>query len=160
MIVPFYTSTHEYAARRDEFDSAVRSVMERGDFILSSESEEFEKEAADWLGAKYAVGVANKQDVDDFQESPALLEMESVARRGAKVLCHDPYIPEVTDDHGKTWKGMEFTDEALSSAYCAVFATNHALFDVERIVENARLVVDTRNAVKRVHIEDGKVYKL
>ena len=37
MKVPFYTSTREYAARRDEFDTAVRVVMERGDFILGGE---------------------------------------------------------------------------------------------------------------------------
>ena len=106
------------------------------------------------------LGVAYKPDIDDARESPALLVMESVARKGAKVLYHDPYIPEVTDDHGRTWKGVELTDEALASADCVVFTTNHACFDVERIVEKAKLVVDTRNAVKRVHIEDGKVFKL
>ncbi|HRZ90720.1 MAG TPA: aminotransferase class I/II-fold pyridoxal phosphate-dependent enzyme, partial [Spirochaetia bacterium] len=62
MTVPFYTSTREYAARKDEFDAAVRSVMERGDFILGSEVAEFEREAAAWLGAKYAVGVASGSD--------------------------------------------------------------------------------------------------
>jgi len=106
------------------------------------------------------LGVAYKPDIDDPRESPALLVMEAVARKGAKVLYHDPYIPEVADDHGKTWKGVELTDEILSSADCVVFTTNHACFDVERIVEKAKLVVDTRNAVKRVHIEDGKVFKL
>jgi UDP-N-acetyl-D-glucosamine dehydrogenase len=41
-----------------------------------------------------------------------------------------------------------------------VFATNHSCFDVDRIVAKARLVVDTRNVVKRVHIEDENVFKL
>ncbi|MHB0896046.1 MAG: DegT/DnrJ/EryC1/StrS family aminotransferase [Spirochaetales bacterium] len=62
MKVPFYTSTREYAARRDEFDAAVRGVMERGDFILGGEVTEFEKEAAAWLGARFAVGVASGSD--------------------------------------------------------------------------------------------------
>ena len=62
MKVPFYTSTREYAARKDEFDAAVRGVMERGDFILGGEVAEFEKEAAAWLGARYAVGVASGSD--------------------------------------------------------------------------------------------------
>lgn len=106
------------------------------------------------------LGVAYKPDIDDPRESPALLVMEQVAHKGAKVLYHDPYIPEVTDDHGRTWKGVELTDEILAKADCVVFTTNHACFDVDRIVSKARLVVDTRNAVKRVHIEDGKVYKL
>jgi len=62
MTVPFYTSTREYAARKEEFDAAVGGVMERGDFILGGEVAEFEKEAAAWLGAKYAVGVASGSD--------------------------------------------------------------------------------------------------
>lgn len=62
MNVPFYTSTREYAARKAEFDAAVSGVMAKGDFILGSEVAEFEKEAAAYLGAKYAVGVASGSD--------------------------------------------------------------------------------------------------
>jgi UDP-N-acetyl-D-glucosamine dehydrogenase len=52
------------------------------------------------------------------------------------------------------------TDELIAEADCVVFTTNHSCFDVERIVEKARLVVDTRNAVKQVAIETEKVFKL
>ncbi|SLM18708.1 Pleiotropic regulatory protein [uncultured spirochete] len=62
MNVPFYTSTREYHDHKDEFDAAVQGVMERGDFILGNEVAEFEKEAAAWLGVKYAVGVASGSD--------------------------------------------------------------------------------------------------
>lgn len=62
MIVPFYTSTREYAAHKSEFDEAVAGVMARGDFILGSEVTEFEKECAEYLGVKYAVGVASGSD--------------------------------------------------------------------------------------------------
>jgi UDP-N-acetyl-D-glucosamine dehydrogenase len=64
------------------------------------------------------------------------------------------------DESGRTWKGIELTDEAIASADCVVFTTNHACFDVAHIVEKAQLVVDTRNAVKDVRIEDEKVFKL
>jgi UDP-N-acetyl-D-glucosamine dehydrogenase len=106
------------------------------------------------------LGVAYKPDIDDPRESPALLVMEQVAHKGVNVIYHDPYIPEVTDDNGKTWKGIELTDEAIAAADCVVFTTNHSCFDVMHIVERAKLVVDTRNAVKNVHIENGKVFKL
>ncbi len=56
--------------------------------------------------------------------------------------------------------GVELTDEIIEKADCVVFTTNHSCFDVDHIVEKAKLVVDLRNAVKRVHIEDGKVFKL
>ena len=62
MNVPFYASTREYQSRKAEFDDAVSGVMARGDFILGSEVAEFEREAAAFLGAKYAVGVASGSD--------------------------------------------------------------------------------------------------
>ena len=62
MQVPFYTPVREYHARKDEFDRAVQNVFESGDFILGEDVAAFEKEAAMWLGAKYAVGVASGSD--------------------------------------------------------------------------------------------------
>lgn len=62
MHVPFYSSTREYQARKEEFDAAVRGVMERGDFILGGEVAEFERETSAWLGSKYAVGLASGSD--------------------------------------------------------------------------------------------------
>jgi UDP-N-acetyl-D-glucosamine dehydrogenase len=106
------------------------------------------------------LGVAYKPDIDDPRESPALLVMHEVAKKGAIVLYHDPYIPAVVEDYGKEWEGVELSDSLLEEVDCVVFTTNHSCFDVEHIVEKAKLVVDLRNAVKRVHIEDGKVFKL
>jgi len=106
------------------------------------------------------LGVAYKADIDDARESPALEVMSLVAHKGAKVLYHDPYILEVTDEHGHHWKGLELTDAILASADCVVFTTNHSCFDVEHIVEKAKLVVDMRNAVKSVSIENNLVFKL
>jgi UDP-N-acetyl-D-glucosamine dehydrogenase len=106
------------------------------------------------------LGVAYKPDIDDARESPALLVMEQVAKKGAKVLYHDPYIPEVIDEHGRHYESIDLTDTVLGAADCVVFTTNHSCFDAERVVAKAQLVVDTRNAVKQVAIEDGKVFKL
>lgn len=106
------------------------------------------------------IGVAYKPDIDDARESPALLVMEQVARKGAVVSYHDPYIPQVIDEHGHTWEAVELSDQNLAESDCVVFTTNHSSLDIDRIVNRARLIVDTRNAVMGVHIEDGKVYKL
>ena len=106
------------------------------------------------------LGIAYKPDIDDARESPALLVMGEVLRKGATVVYHDPYIPEAVDEHGRKWTGVELTDDLLESADCVVFTTNHSCFDVERITGKARLIVDLRNVVKSVHIENGKVYKL
>ncbi len=62
MQVPFYTPVREYHAHKAEFDHAVQNVFESGDFILGDDVAAFENEAASWLGAKYAVGVASGSD--------------------------------------------------------------------------------------------------
>jgi len=112
-------------------------------------------------GAKILfLGVAYKADIDDPRESPALLVMDEVKRKGAEVLYHDPYIKEVNSEHGTHYVGVELTDKLLGEADCVVFTTAHTCFDVDHIVEKSKLVVDMRNTVKRVHIEDGKVFKL
>jgi UDP-N-acetyl-D-glucosamine dehydrogenase len=106
------------------------------------------------------LGVAYKPDIDDARESPALLVMAQVAQKGARVLYHDPYIHEVIDGHGRHYESVDLTDEVVRKADCVVFTTNHSCFDSKWIVERAQLVIDMRNAVKDVAIEDGKVFKL
>jgi UDP-N-acetyl-D-glucosamine dehydrogenase len=106
------------------------------------------------------LGVAYKPDIDDARESPALLVMKQVAKKGAEVFYYDPYIPEVIDEHGGKWTRTQLSDDLLEKVDCVVFTTNHSAFDVEHIIEKAKLVVDMRNAVKSVQIEDGKVFKL
>ena len=61
--------------------------------------------------------------------------MEECARKRANVIYHDPYIPEVVDEHGKKWVGVALTDELLEQADCVVFTTKHLCFDAEHIVE-------------------------
>lgn len=106
------------------------------------------------------LGVAYKADIDDARESPALRVMEECARKRAKVLYHDPYIPEVEDEQGHRWTGVPLTDELIREADCVVFTTKHSCFDVQHIVDTAKLVVDLKNAVSQVQTEDGKVFKL
>jgi len=106
------------------------------------------------------LGIAYKPDINDPRESPALLVMEQVAKKGATVLYHDPHIVDVRDEHGNCYIGSELTDELLASVDCVVFTTDHSCFDANRIIEKAKLVVDLRNVVKHVAIEDGKIFKL
>jgi len=106
------------------------------------------------------LGVAYKADIDDARESPALLVMEECAKKRAKVLYHDPYIPEVVDEHGKKWTGVALTDELLENADCVVFTTAHSCFDVEHIVERAKLIVDLKNVVRIFGKNSNKIVRL
>jgi len=106
------------------------------------------------------LGIAYKPDIDDARESPALLLMAQIAKKGARVLYHDPYIPQACDDSDNSYVCMELTDELIAEADCVVFTTNHSCFDAKGIAKKAKLVVDMRNAMKHVAIEDEKVFKL
>jgi UDP-N-acetyl-D-glucosamine dehydrogenase len=106
------------------------------------------------------LGIAYKPDIDDARESPALLVMEQAVRKGAKVLYHDPYIPEVCDEHGKHYESVGLTDELLAKVDCAVFTTNHSCFDAAHVLKKAKLIVDLRNVIKDISIENDRVFKL
>ena len=94
----------------------------------------------------HILGVAYKRDIDDVRESPALDIILLLERRGALVTYSDPYVPHVKLD------GRELSaQDALSSAAqadCTVIVTDHSSFDYAGLVQCARLIVDTRNALK------------
>ena len=90
-------------------------------------------------------GVAYKKDINDARESPALELIAAWLDQGASVLYHDPYIPDVRVG-SDTLSSIELTDEAIGAADCVVLVTDHAELPLERIIQQAKLVFDTRNA--------------
>ena len=104
-------------------------------------------------GSKVLVlGVAYKNDIGDTRESPALKLMELLRNAGSDVSYHDPHVPEL---NGERSVALE------PSAYdCVAIVTAHSGIDYERVVEDAQLVVDFRNATGRNGRNNGKVWKL
>ena len=105
-------------------------------------------------GAKILIlGVAYKKDIDDMRESPALSVIDLLRSRGAEVVYHDAFVPEVTFDHaytigdGEPLYNQELTDELLKSADCVVICTEHSGVDYKRVCELSKVIVDTRNAL-------------
>jgi UDP-N-acetyl-D-glucosamine dehydrogenase len=100
----------------------------------------------------FILGMAYKRDIDDVRESPAIDVMRLLQERGAAVEYHDPYIPEMRDHgHGEpTAKSVPPTDARLKQADCVVITTDHSCFDYAKVVRLAKLVVDTRNATKKL----------
>jgi len=92
-------------------------------------------------------GVAYKKDVGDMRESPALDVLELLVKRGAVVSYSDPWVP--TLQHGTHTFSAVTEDAALNGKPdCVVICTDHSSFDYERIVREAALIVDSRNALK------------
>jgi UDP-N-acetyl-D-glucosamine dehydrogenase len=104
----------------------------------------------------HVFGVAYKRDVNDLRESPALDIMELLARRGATISYTDPYIPSF--EHGTLKLTSVPEDKAADGADCALVITDHQVFDYERMAKAFPLVVDTRNALRKIDSE--KIFRL
>ncbi len=96
------------------------------------------------------VGVAYKKDIDDIRESPALDVIRLLHQRGSLVAYHDPHVHTLKDGDIDL-VSVPLTPEALRAADCVIIVTDHAGVPYELIAQHARLVVDTRNALARVH---------
>jgi UDP-N-acetyl-D-glucosamine dehydrogenase len=82
------------------------------------------------------------------RESPALDIMHLLGRRGAKISYSDPYVPRLRADGIVPEMASIDAEKGAEEADCVVIVTDHKKFDYPRIIERARLIVDTRNALK------------
>jgi UDP-N-acetyl-D-glucosamine dehydrogenase len=95
----------------------------------------------------HVMGVAYKRNIDDVRESPALDIIHLLSQRGAEVTYSDPFVPKVRIDHGGDLTARD-NAAMCASADCVVIVTDHAAFDYQSVVRDAKLIVDTRNALK------------
>ena len=95
-------------------------------------------------------GVAYKQDIDDYRESPALAVIDILKGMGAEVLFFDPYISEYKYK-GKIHQGeKEMTAELLQSADLVMVTAAHTNVDYDFVQQQATFIFDTKNAMKAV----------
>ncbi len=110
-------------------------------------------------GSKILIlGVAYKENVGDIRESPALDIIEILFWQGAEIIYNDPYVPEIKIGAKKV-RSVSLNKDLLSQTDCVVITTAHNSYDYKWIVENANLIVDTRNATKNLPNKD-KIVKM
>ena len=102
------------------------------------------------------LGVAYKADISDWRESPAVKLIELLQNAGASVAYHDPHVPAFTTD-GIALESVPF---APADYDAVVIATAHSGIDYAKLVADAQLVVDLRNATGRAGVTSDKVWKL
>lgn len=109
------------------------------------------------------LGIAYKKNIDDMRESPSLKLIELLEKRGTHVEFYDPYIPVIppTREHAElTGRKSVALDVATLAGFDAVLiATDHDDVDYKFLVDNAKLVVDTRNACARAGAMADHVFK-
>ena len=94
------------------------------------------------------LGVAYKRDIEDIRESPALDIIRLLEGQGAKVTYFDPHVPRFRED-GHEFRSVELTPERVAAVDCVMVVTDHSSVDYRMIKRNAKLVVDTRNAIPK-----------
>jgi len=160
---PYYLS---WKAR--EFDFAARFIELAGEIntempyhIVRSVGAALNDREKSVKGSKVLLlGVAYKKDVDDLRESPSLKMLELLTERGADVDYNDPYFRALHKMRHYDFshkRSVDLTPEAIASYDCVLIATDHSSYDYELIVKNAKLVVDTRNATRRVKAGREKI---
>ncbi len=107
-------------------------------------------------GTKVLVlGVAYKQDIDDFRESPAISVIEELLKRGAEVEYYDLWVPKFRRGALSMQSIPTLTEEAVSRADLVMITTAHSNVDYELVSRSARMIFDTKNAMKAVARRDN-----
>lgn len=103
-------------------------------------------------GSKILIlGIAYKQDIDDYRESPAFKIIDYLIRAKAEVVYHDPYIPEC-EYKGNVYNSTPLTGESLNEADLIIITAMHSKFDYDYIQRKSKMIFDTKNAM--VNIKD------
>lgn len=124
--------------------------VERAERLLSDRSQKA------ICGANVLVlGVAYKQDIDDYRESPALRVIECLEKRGANVTYFDPWVSTYRFKGAERSSIPELTPETLESADLVMVTCAHSNVDYDMVQTHAKVVFDTKNAMKNVEKRDN-----
>ena len=105
------------------------------------------------------LGVAYKPDIDDMRESPALDVIHLLQQKGADVRYHDPFVPSFRHEDW-TMQSVSDLNAEIKAADVVVIITNHRQYDYAGILRDAKLIVDTRNALGKAGKDSPKVVRL
>ncbi len=161
-IDPLYLSwkakLHGFESRFIDLSSQVNSAMP--EYVVHRIAEVLNSKGKSLKGAKiFMLGVAYKRDVGDTRESPALEIIETLQKNGARVRYHDPFVPQFKGDQ-ISLRSTPLTPAAVAHADCVVIVTDHTAIDYRTVVQEARLIVDTRNALRHFRPRPKKVVLL
>lgn len=110
------------------------------------------------------LGVAFKRDVDDTRHSPAFKVIELLLERGVTRLDYsDPFVPEIaveTRTNAVTMRSVDLSRDIVRNYDVVAIVTDHSAFPYAMIAEEARIIVDTRNAMKNVTHNRDKILLL
>ena len=150
---PFYLSWRarqwDFHTRFIELAGEINSAMPY--HVVAATAAALNREKKTLNGARVLVlGVSYKKDVDDLRESPALKIIELLRKEEAAVSYHDPYFPALVKTRKYDLQMKCASLDELGKYDCVLIVTDHSDYDYARIVREAKLVIDTRNATRGI----------
>ena len=150
---PFYLSW-----KAKEFDFRTRFIELAGEVnvampyhVIAAVINALNRQKKALNGSRVLVlGVAYKKDIDDLRESPALTIIELLQKEGAEVSYHDPYFAFIGKGRKYDLQMKRAELQNLGQYDCVLIVTDHSDYDYKRIVQESKLVVDTRNATRGI----------
>lgn len=163
-IDPFYLTW-----RAREFEIPTRFIELAGEinthmpeYVIERVIKALNDEKKSLKGAKILLlGLAYKKNVDDVRESPSLPLIELLQRYGAKVDYHDPFVPSTHKmrHYDLRMKSKPLTPKILRESDAVIIATDHSQVDYAMVGQYAKLIIDTRNAMKDVPKPKARIVK-
>jgi UDP-N-acetyl-D-glucosamine dehydrogenase len=160
-IDPLYLSwklrTLQYQARFIELADSINSGMPA--YVVERTGEALNDQEKSVRGSTILIyGVAYKRDVSDYRESPAIAIIRGLQKRGAHVSYMDPYVAHLNED------GVELSRVDAASDFgrfdAVVIVTDHSSMERVRMLQQAKVVVDSRDALHGIVGDRSKVYGL
>ena len=150
---PYYLSwkAREYGFHTSMIESSMMINDQMPEYCVERASKILNRHAKAMNGAKVlVVGVAYKQDIDDYRESPALRVIEVLKREMANVEFYDPWISEYKYK-GEKYQGLkEISPEIIASYDLIMITAAHTNVDYDMIQKNAVAIFDTKNVMKNI----------
>jgi len=147
-----------YTARFIDLASEINTSMPR--YVVNKVGEALNDRQKALKNSRVLIlGAAYKPDIDDVRESPALDVIGLLQQNGAEVKYHDPFISQLKHENINL-ESVPDLMEAVASVDCVVIITNHSQYDYQQIYEKASCIMDARNALGDIGIDDPKVTHL
>ena len=156
---PYYLSwkAREYGFHTSMIESSMMINDRMPEYCVERIADMLNRRFAKALnGAKILVlGVAYKQDIDDYRESPAIRVIDGLRSEGADVVYYDPFVRHYRHK-GEWFDGeSELTAELIENADAVVITTAHTKVDYSFVQQHAKAIFDTKNAMKSVAGRDN-----
>ncbi|NLE93385.1 MAG: nucleotide sugar dehydrogenase [Chloroflexi bacterium] len=154
---PYYLSwkAREYGFHTSMIESSMMINDRMPEYCVERAMKILNRHQKAMNGAKVLVlGVAYKQDIDDYRESPAIRVIEHLLAQGADISYYDAWVPRFKEGELEMGSIPSLNAEALQSADLVMVTTAHSNVDYALVQKHAKAIFDTKNAMK--NLEDRK----